>query len=223
MAANLAHDLPFETPVAPYALPQTEIAMRDLPGSHMRYSRGEEIFGEGEDPKYCYRLLSGTVRLYRILPDGRRHVNAFLFAGDMFGLEADEQRRMSADAVMNCEVVATPRQVVFRHAEQHVDFAKSLWIKLARDLALAQDHTLLLGCQSAVEKVANFLSELAERQGNGGVVELTMSRQDIADYLGLTIETVSRMLTMLERRGAIELTATRRITLRSGLGNRLHS
>lgn len=223
MTAALAPDLTLEPTSAfpPFAEPNT--GMLSLAGSRMGYRRGEEIFGEGEDAGFCYRILSGTVRQYRILADGRRQVSAFLFAGDMFGLDADEQRRMSADAVTDCEVVATPRQVVFRHAEQSVEFAKMLWIKAARDLALAQDHMLLLGRQSAAERIMYFLSDLARRQGNRSVVELTMSRQDIADHLGLTIETVSRMLTTLEDRGAIELTAQRRITLRMNVGLRLHS
>ncbi len=183
-------------------------------GAPTRYSRNEEIYGEGDPAEFVYRIVSGTVRLYRLLSDGRRQIGGFCFAGDSFGLTAGEDHWQSAEAVTDCEIVATPRQVIFRQAERDASFAYQLWTKTAAELAGASDHLMLLGRQTAVERVAAFLLGMAKRQGGGESVTLPMSRQDIADYLGLTIETVSRTLTSLQERGVVEVSTSRKIVLR---------
>ena len=209
-------------PVTPVALnintavpgPMDRMGVIELSGARTRYGRDEEIFGEGDAAEYVYKILSGAVRLYRVLSDGRRQIGAFYFAGETFGLEACDEHGLSAEAVTDCEIVATPRRTVFRHAERNAEFAHQLWTRAASDLAKARDHMMLLGRQTATERVAAFLLGMAEKNGGGRVVTLPMSRQDIADYLGLTIETVSRTLTHLEEKAALEVTASRRITLR---------
>lgn len=196
----------------------------ELTGSRTRYARNEEIFGEGDPAEFVYRVASGTVRLYRLLSDGRRQIAGFCFAGDSFGFTAGEDYWQSAEAVTDCEIVATPRQAVFRQAEQNPSFAYYLWKKTAEQLAGASEHMMLLGRQTAVERVASFLLGLAQRQGETEQVTLPMSRQDIADYLGLTIETVSRTLTQLQEQGVVEVKTSRKIAFRQpGALRRLHA
>lgn len=187
----------------------------EFSGAPTRYARNEEIFGEGDAADFVYVIRSGTVRLCRLLTDGRRQIGAFYFAGDTFGLEPDDERRLSAEAVTDCEIIALPRQTVFRHADRNPDYARRLWGQAATDLAEARDHMLLLGRQTAMERIASFLLAMAARNRDGAIVTLPMTRQDIADYLGLTIETVSRTLSRLEDQGVLELTTARNIALKN--------
>lgn len=208
--APIRYEATGETPVADQA------GSIELAGTRRRYGRNEEIFAEGEEADFVFKILSGTVRLYRVLADGRRQITAFHFAGDVVGLEPGKLRRMSAETVSDCEIVATPRQTMFHHAEQNNAYARQLWSNAVFELAEAQDHLLLLGRQTATERVVSFLADMAKRQGSRNAVNLAMSRQDIADYLGLTIETVSRTITQLAERGALEIATSRQITLRNG-------
>jgi CRP-like cAMP-binding protein len=186
-----------------------------IPAAPTRYARNEEIFGEGDDADFVYRVKRGAVRLYRVLADGRRQIGAFHFAGDEFGFEMGAEHTFSAEAVCDCEVVAVPREAVYRKAEGDAGLSRQLWSRAIADLASARDHMLLLGRQTAMERVAAFLVEMADRNRAGATVTLPMSRQDIADYLGLTIETVSRTLTQLTDEGAIEIPTARTINLRN--------
>lgn len=180
-----------------------------------RYSRNEEIFGEGDEADFVYRVKRGTVRLYRTLADGRRQIGAFHLAGDEFGFEMGAEHTFSAEAVSDCEIVAVRREAVYRKADADAAFSRQLWSRAVAELATARDHMLLLGRQTAMERVAAFLVEMADRSRDGATVTLPMSRQDIADYLGLTIETVSRTLTQLTEQGKIEIPTARTIKLRS--------
>jgi CRP/FNR family nitrogen fixation transcriptional regulator len=135
-------------------------------------------------------------------------------AGDIFGLELGEEHSCSAEAITDTTVLLVKRTVVLAAADRHHQVARLLWSHTARALVRAQSHTLLL-IKSAQERVAAFLLEMAERLAAGSSVELPMSRQDIADYLGLTIETVSRTLSQLEDAATISLPASRRIVLRN--------
>lgn len=184
------------------------------PGTVVRYARNEEIFSEGHPADFIYRVRSGSVRIFRVLSDGRRMIESFRFTGDSFGIEPTEQHSLSAEAVTDTEIVATPRTLVVRRSESDQAFSRELWHAAVAELAEARKHMLVLACQSAIERVGSFLVEIAERNGTGDAVNLTMCRQDIADYLGLTIETVSRTITELAERGAIEVPSARRILLR---------
>ena len=186
----------------------------ELQGASMPFDRNAEIFGEGEPADYVYKVLTGAVRTYRILSDGRRQISAFHFPGDVFGLELDAEHSASAEAIATSTVLIVRRSAVVALAERDGGIARRLWTLTAQELQRAQGHTLLL-IQSAQERVARFLLEMAERFSSGSSVELPMTRQDIADYLGLTIETVSRTLTLLEDAATIELPASRRIVLRN--------
>jgi CRP-like cAMP-binding protein len=180
----------------------------------MSFARNSEIYGEGEEADYVYKVVSGTVRTYRILADGRRQIGGFHLPGDVFGLETGEQHRQSAEAVTESKVLVVKRSTLMALAARDNDVSRDLWRLTGRELARAHDHIVLL-VKSAQERVAAFLLDMAERRPAGDAVELPMSRQDIADYLGLTIETVSRTLTALENEAAIELANSRRIVLRN--------
>jgi len=184
-----------------------------LPGFVMAFSRNEEIFGEEESADFVYKVVSGAVRTVRILSDGRRQVGAFHLAGEIFGVELGETHRFSAEAVVDCKIALVRRSVVERAADQQAGAARELWALATRDLARLQDHMLLLGRKSANERVSAFLLEMADRTDRTDFVELPMSRADIADYLGLTIETISRTLSQLERDGSIALPSCRRVLL----------
>jgi CRP/FNR family transcriptional regulator, nitrogen fixation regulation protein len=185
----------------------------ELTGATMPFDRNAEIYGENEPADYVYKVISGAVRTYKVLNDGRRQIDAFYLPGDIFGLELGDEHSCSAEAITETTVLLVKRTHVLAAAESRCDVARNLWSLTARDLRRAQRHTLLL-IKSAQERVAAFLLEMAERLAGGSAFELPMSRQDIADYLGLTIETVSRTLSQLEGAAAIALPASRRIVLR---------
>jgi len=185
-----------------------------LMGAAMPYGRDAEIYGENEPADYLYKVVSGTVRTYKVLVDGRRQIGGFHLPGDMFGFESGDEHTFSAEAITDCKILVIKRSAVITLAARDNDVAQQMWALTARELQRVQDHIMVL-IKSAQERVASFLLEMAGRAAGGGAVELPMSRQDIADYLGLTIETVSRTLTQLEKTAAIELPTSRRIVLRN--------
>lgn len=186
----------------------------ELMGALMPFARNSEIYGENEPADYLYKVVGGTVRTYKVLFDGRRQIGGFHLAGDIFGFETGEEHTFSAEAITDCKILVIKRSTVIALAARDNDIARQMWALTARELQRVQDHIMVL-IKSAQERVAGFLLEMADRVSGGGAVELPMSRQDIADYLGLTIETVSRTLTQLEKTAAIELPTSRRIVLRN--------
>ncbi len=186
----------------------------EMLGAPMSFTRNAEIYGENEPADYLYKVISGSVRTYKIFDDGRRQVGGFYFAGDLFGLEHGAAHQFSAEAIENCVVLVVKRSALIALAERNGDVARQLWSLTAEELQRVRTHMLLL-IKSAEQRVACFLIEMAGRRSSEQVVELPMSRQDIADYLGLTIETVSRTLTHLEAKEAIALPTSRRILLRN--------
>jgi CRP-like cAMP-binding protein len=186
----------------------------ELMGAPMSFGRNAEIYGEGEPADYLYKVVSGTVRTYKVLADGRRQIGAFYMAGEVFGLEMGDEHTFSAEAISDAKVLVIKRSALVALAERDNEVARQLWALTGRELSRVQDHILLL-IKTAQERVVGFLLEMAERATNNGALDLPMSRQDIADYLGLTIETVSRTLTTLENAAAIELPSSRRIVLRN--------
>jgi CRP-like cAMP-binding protein len=186
----------------------------ELAGIPIAYDRNAEIYGEGEAADYVYRVISGAVRIYKVLNDGRRQINAFYMPGDFFGLELGDEYTWSAEAIVASNIIMVKRSVVLSASLRDGDVARQLWSVTARELNGARNHALLL-IKSAQERVAAFLLEMSQRLAGADAVALPMGRQDIADYLGLTIETVSRTLTQLENSRAIELIASRQIALRN--------
>jgi CRP/FNR family transcriptional regulator, nitrogen fixation regulation protein len=190
------------------------VGQMDFMGAPMSFSRNTEIYGENEPADYLYKVISGSVRTYKIFDDGRRQIGGFYFAGDVFGLELGEAHQFSAEAIDNCVVMVVKRSALVALADRSGDIARQLWSFTAGELQRVRAHMLLL-IKSAEERVACFLLEMADRLSTAESVELSMSRQDIADYLGLTIETVSRTLTHLEAKAAIALPTSRRVVLRN--------
>lgn len=185
-----------------------------LMGAVMSYPRNTEIFGENEPADYVYKVISGSVRTYKILNDGRRQIGGFYLPGDIFGLQFSDEHALSAEAIADSKVLVVKRSALNALAGRDAGVGRDLFNLTSRELRRMQDRILLL-VKSAQERVASFLLEMAERASAGNIVELPMSRQDIADYLGLTIETVSRTLTCLESAAAIEVPSSRRIVLRN--------
>ncbi len=188
-------------------------------GVKTTYVRNEEIYGEGEPGTFVYRVLSGVARTYRILADGRRQISEFFLPGDVFGLEGGVDHNLSAEAVSDCVLVAIRRSHLAERAAQDSATAQKLWALTLHHLGRSEEHMLLLGRKNASERVAWFLLDMARRIPAQGQVDLPMSRQDIADYLGLTIETVSRTMTQLQDDELIALPSCRCVVLsdRTGL------
>jgi CRP/FNR family nitrogen fixation transcriptional regulator len=186
----------------------------EMMGSQMRFGRNVEIYGEGEPAEYLYKVVSGAVRTYKVLADGRRQIGAFYLPGDIFGLEASDDHAFSAEAVSDSQVLVIKRSAVMDLAARDSGVAQQLWTVTGHELQRAQDHVMLL-IKSAQERVAGFLVEMAKRAPGASTIQLAMSRQDIADYLGLTIETISRTLTQFEKSSAIALPTSRQIEIRN--------
>jgi CRP/FNR family nitrogen fixation transcriptional regulator len=183
-------------------------------GTRRRFARGEEIYAEGDPAEFWYRVVSGTVRISRLFSDGRRCVAEFCFGGECFGLDEPRGHGFSAEAVTEVVVMRYPRGATRRLLDEAPHLAHRLYDMALRDLAQAQARMLRLGRMTASERVASFLLELAERRAAARVIEIPMSRGDIADYLGLTIETVCRALSALKHSGAIAMTDPHAIELR---------
>jgi CRP-like cAMP-binding protein len=197
----------------PTAIPHMLFGSPELVGVPIAYERNSEIYGEGEAADYVYKVISGAVRTYKVLNDGRRQINAFYLPGDCFGLELGDEHSWSAEAIVGSAVVIVKRTIVLNVSKRDNEVARQLWRMTADELYGARNHALLL-IKTAQERVAAFLLELSRRLANSDAVELAMGWQDIADYLGLTIETVSRTLTRLKHDGLVERTASTCIAIR---------
>jgi CRP/FNR family nitrogen fixation transcriptional regulator len=182
-------------------------------GSRRNLARDEEIYGEGDTSNCWYKVVAGTVRISKLLADGRRHIAEFCFSGDCFGFDNTTERLYSAEAVGDVVVMRFPRAATDRLIDENPQLARRLCDMMLRDLAHAQTRMLLLGRMTAVERVASFLVEMFDRRDAKRAVELPMSRTDIADYLGLTIETVCRVLSAFKRAGTIAIPTPHRIEL----------
>jgi CRP/FNR family transcriptional regulator, nitrogen fixation regulation protein len=182
-------------------------------GAIMPSARNSEIYGVNERAKYLYKVLKGSVRTYKISQDGRRQISAFYLPGDVFGFEVDDEHTLSAEAIVDCQLLVIRRTSLATLATRDSSVARQLWAMTAAELQRSQDHVMLL-IKNAQERVAWFLLEMSKRSSSDEI-NLPMSRQDIADYLGLTIETVSRSLTKLENVAAISLPSARHVVLRN--------
>lgn len=179
------------------------------------YRKDEEIYGEGELSEYVYQVIRGAVRTYKLLNDGRRQIGAFHLPGDVFGLDPGSTHRLTAEAISDTTVRLIKRRSLEAAAGTNVKVAHSLWTMTAGDLRHAEDHMLLLGRKTAIEKVATFLLEMDRRLAKAGMMALPMCRRDIGDYLGLTLETVSRALSQLNDQGILVFSSARQIVLRN--------
>lgn len=185
-----------------------------LIGASTRFARNTEIYAEDDPAEYLYQVISGAVRTCRTLDDGRRQIGSFYLPGDIFDVEASEVHLASAEAIRETHVVVAKRSAVMARAEYETVVAKQLRMLAVGELQRMHEHAMVL-MKSAEERVAGFLLEMAGRNAAAQSIELPMPRQDIADYLGLTIETVSRTLSQLAQSGTIALETSRRILLRN--------
>jgi len=182
-------------------------------GIPIKFDIDTEIYGEGEPVEFVYKVVSGAVRTVKVLSDGRRKIGGFYFARDIFGLEDGDEHSLSAEAVTASTVRVIKRRTLVRLAADDGELAEELLMTAMHEVARAQRHALML-VMTAQERVKDFLREMDERISVGDLVQLPMWRRDIADYLGLTVETVSRTITELSAASTIHCPCNRTIMLR---------
>src|SRR3974390_2667868 len=175
-----------------------------------KYSQGAQIFRNGEVPDYIYHIREGAVRSYKLLSDGRRQICAFYLPGDIFGVETDDLHRFTAEAITDTTVWIAKRHGKFEGRDDDLASTKNAFELLLQDLQRAQNQLLVLGRETALERVVYFLFEMDRRLKKPTVIILPMTRRDIADYLGLSLETVSRALAVLRDQGIISVEGQRR-------------
>jgi CRP/FNR family transcriptional regulator len=179
-------------------------------GWTLKLAAGQALFHEGDPATRVFTLTRGTLKLYKLLADGRRQVTGFLHPGDFLGISIDDEHAFSAEALEESQLCWFPRARFDDFVEEQPAMERELYRMAAHELAAAQQQFVLLGRKTASERLASFLLLLAERSelsngAGGGMVRLPMSRSDIADYLGLTKETVSRVISALKRDRVIRL------------------
>jgi CRP/FNR family nitrogen fixation transcriptional regulator len=181
-----------------------------------RYGRNEMIFGEGDPADYTYKLVSGAVRLCKHMADGRRQIADFVLPGDYFGFAQIGEYSFSAEAVGEVVVLCYPQRQIEALGDENPGIRKQFTTILVKRLLDMQNHIVMLGRKTAKERLVSFLLMLADRSGTaGGIIDVPMSRQDIADYLGLTIETVCRVLSDMKRSRLIDLPNLHQVALRN--------
>jgi CRP-like cAMP-binding protein len=201
------------------ASPKTfsEIAAQRKIGVVVNLARGNTVFGDGDEARYFYKVVEGAVRLSKIMLNGRRQIAEFALPGDIFGFECGETYGLSAEAVTPVVLIRYSRVRIERLGEEFSDVRQELMMLLRRGWTSTQAHLVMLGRQTAKERVAAFFVALAEHRGvrNGQALDLPMGRQDIADYLGLTIETVCRTLTDLKSEKILSIPNRHQIFIRN--------
>ena len=191
-------------------------ALKDLfEGQHAeKLEPGEALFWEGDQAGQIFDVLEGVLRVYKILPDGRRAIMGFIYPGDVLGVSFQDRYLLTAEAVTEVKVRRFSRGRFFSRVNELPALRPQLFALLCDEMSAAQDQMVLLGRKSAEERVVSFLLSIHRKCGPDNEIELPMSRLDMADYLGLTIETVSRMMTSLVRRGLIAAAGRHRLVLR---------
>jgi len=187
-------------------------------GATVKRAAGETIFFEGDPASHVYNLTSGVLRLSKLLPDGRRQIAGFLFPGDFLGITMEDEHAFTAEAITSATLCQFSRARFDGFVDTHPLLERRLYAIAAHELAAARQQLVLLGRKTAAERVASFLLMLDARQrlscsDDGEDITLPMSRADIADYLGLRIETISRELSALKASRLIRLTTTQTVRL----------
>ncbi|HEV2550644.1 MAG TPA: helix-turn-helix domain-containing protein [Stellaceae bacterium] len=200
-------------PSSPASLSNRELASLDRIGSVVTLRRDQTIFSEGDSARYFYKVVTGAVRSCRLLADGRRHICEFFLPGEFVALDADDIHHFSAEAVTDTTLKRYPRSSLEQLTSVEPRLAKGLRSLICLRLLAAQQHLVLLGRKNATERIASFLLEMADRNGDADHISLPMTRGDIADHLGLTTETVSRTFSHLRAQGVIELEGAANVLL----------
>lgn len=183
-----------------------------------RLARHETLFSEGDEGGKYYEVLEGVVCSFRILHDGRRQILSFNYPGDMIGIGHELGCKCSCEAVADARVRSIPVSALDRSIQMRPELARKLLKVATIELASMHDHFVMVGRKSATEKLASFLLALARREcgddAGTATFQLPMTRTDIADFLGMTIETVSRRFTSLRKLGVIDLPQTTTVHVR---------
>jgi CRP-like cAMP-binding protein len=176
-------------------------------GTTITVRRSNEIYKHDEPAQFCWKMLSGCARSVQLMEDGRRQIGEFLWPGDMLGMNDLQTYYADVEAVTDVTLRRYPRHVVETYANSHVALALRLRMMTLANLRFAHRQILLLGRKTAVERIASFLLAMDSHSatGDGHLVVLPMSRTDIADHLGLSIETVCRNLVILQREGTLAI------------------
>jgi CRP/FNR family nitrogen fixation transcriptional regulator len=182
-------------------------------GSTLHFAKNAALFEEGDASLHVYKVISGAVRTVRVLIDGRRQIADFFLPGDFFGLDWQGIHGFTAEALSDAVVISYPRRPLEALSETTTSIHRLLMSMLCKGLAATQEHVVMLGRQTANERLAWFLLRIRERSGRDMDIDMPMSRMDIADYLGLTVETVSRGISEFKRRQYISATSAHRIRL----------
>jgi CRP-like cAMP-binding protein len=182
-------------------------------GTTLRIAKNAALFHEGELSEHVYKVVSGAMRTCRLLADGRRQIADFILPNDFFGLDWQTTHGFTAEALTEAVVISYPRRRLEALAESRPAVQRLLMSMLCKGLAATQEHVVMLGRQTAYERLAWFLLRIKERNGGTDEIDVPMSRQDIADYLGLTIETVSRGISEFKRRQYISAISTHQFRL----------
>ena len=220
MPANLRlHALPAParmpaSRIAAAKAPVDEFAALDRVGTVVLLTRDQVLFYDGDAANHYFKVLTGAVRCCKLLADGRRHVSEFYLPGDFIGFGAAANYLFTAEAVTDTSVVRYTRRSVDALAAQEPRIGRQLLSIACHGLSAAQQKLVLLGRKTAEERIASFLVDLIERSGETDRVRLPMSRTDIGDHLGLTMETVSRGLSHLKSEGIIALENSHQILIR---------
>ena len=185
----------------------------------MTFEGGDALFFEGDEADYIYEVMEGVVRSSKVLIDGRRQVLNFCYPGDMIGYSHDSRYHCDCDAVSKVRVRIFRKNAFMHDLVNDPDFCARLLKNAAAEVNNMQEHFLMLGRKTAMEKLASFLVAVMDRSAtvhrDALEFDLPMKRSDIADFLGVTIETVSRNLTKLRRMGVIDLPKTQLVRVSS--------
>lgn len=183
-------------------------------GAVLKLKRNAAVFNEGDPARQVYKVISGAIRTCRVLMDGRRQISDFYLPGDFFGLDWQSEHAFTAEAIADAVVVSYPRAQLDLIAETQIGMQRLLMSLLSKSLSTTQNHVVMLGRQTAQERLAWFLLNLMERSDDNTDLDLPMSRLDIADYLGLTIETVSRGISQFKRQHLIDVCGAHKVILK---------
>lgn len=194
--------------------PRDALTALDRLGTVVALRRDESLFYEGDPADHYFKVVSGALRSCELLADGRRHVGDFYLPGDFIGLDAETDFIFSAEAVTDTTVVRYSRRSVDALAWEEPKIAQRLLGIARQRLCAARAQMLLLSRKTADERIASFLLGMADRGGVSDHVMLPMTRTDIGDHLGLTIETVSRSLSHLKKGGVIALPNSHEVVIR---------
>jgi CRP/FNR family transcriptional regulator len=209
-----------EASLPPFPFGSVSPSLESLFGSQVgeSFEPGQAVFWEGDAAGHVFHLLEGCMRVFRTLPEGRRAIIGFIYPGDLLGVSFRERYLFTAEAVSPVRLRRFPRRRFHQLVDEAPNLRPQLLAKICDEMTAAQDQMILLGRKSAEERVVTFLLTIARRSGADTrtpvAVELRVGRLDMADYLGLTIETVSREFSKLRRDGLISLNGPHNVVLR---------